>query len=53
MRYQIITGTAVHCENELNLLNAKYYLEIEGFISTNELTTILVFILSKKAGHDI
>jgi len=53
MRYQIISGLPVQCENELNILNIEYYLKIEGFTTTDERVAILVRILSKKAGHDI
>jgi len=48
MKYVIITGTADQCQNELNKLMEEYYLTIDGFSATNESTTILVCLESKK-----
>ena len=48
MEFKIITGTAIHCEKELNKIVEKYYFTVHGFSATNELTTILLLLTLKK-----
>ena len=48
MEFKIITGTAIHCEKELNKIVENYFFSVYGFTATNELTTILILLTSKK-----
>jgi hypothetical protein len=46
--FKILTGAASTVERELNSLEEKYLLSIEGFSATNERTTVLVKTSAKR-----